>query len=520
MSRPFFIKAALAAVALVLLGVSPLPIAAGTFSATDRTAAALARVRDDRPELMHFLERMPKGADLHHHLTGAVYAESYIRYAVEDGDCIDGTTFTIVAPPCAPANGTFPAARAQSDFVFRSHTIDALSARDFVPSPSDADIRLHFFAAFDKFDVVTNGHWGEMFAEVVARAAAQNEIYLETMLTPDQGEVIHLAAGVPWNDDFATLRSTLLAAGMAKAVADGRANLDAGEQKMHVILGCGTPHAGPGCNLTLRFQYQVLRAFPKTSVFAQMLAGFEMASVDSRVVAINLVQSQDEYNALNDFGLQMRMLDYFHRVYPNVHISLHAGELTPGEVTPEEMRASHIRQSIELGHAERIGHGLDVVYEQDPPALLAELARKHILVEDCLYSHELVRGMRGRDNVLPIYLRAGVPVALATDDEGVTRADLTTSFVRAVEGYGVGYKQLKTMVRDSLDHAFVPGPSLWRAPENFTVVPACARMSAACSRFLATSERARLEWREELAFARFESAFCSNDRLVRAAKPS
>jgi adenosine deaminase len=215
-----------------------------------------------------------------------------------------------------------------------------------------------------------------------------------------------------------------------------------------------------------------------------------MAGADSRVVAINLVQSQDEYNALNDFGLQMRMLDYLHHVYPNVHISLHAGELTPGEVTPEELRTSHIRQSIEAGHAERIGHGLDIVYERDPPALLAELKRKHILVEDCLYSHELVRGMRGRENVLPIYLRAGVPLALATDDEGVTRADLTTSFVRAIEGYGVTYRQLKTMVHDSLDHAFVPGASLWRVPEDFIVVTVCAHDSAACRSF-SCNERTR-----------------------------
>jgi adenosine deaminase len=258
----------------------------------------------------------------------------------------------------------------------------------------------------------------------------------------------------------------------------------------------------------------VLRAFPKVSVFAQMLAGFEMASADPRVVAINLVQSQDEFNALNDFGLQMRMLDYLHHVYPHVHISLHAGELTPGEVPPEELRASHIRQSIDLGHAERIGHGLDIVYERDPPALLAEMARRHILVEDCLYSHELVRGMRGRDNVLPIYLGAGVPVALATDDEGVTRADLTTSFVRAIEGYGIGYRELKTMVRDSLDHAFLRGAGLWRAPEQFTMVAACAHdaladvpASGPCRRYLDANERARVEWREEVAFARFESAF-------------
>ncbi len=422
-------------------------------SAAERAAAYLQHVRD-RPELLHdFLLRMPKGGDLHHHLTGAVYAESYIGFAVDDGDCIDTATFGITAPPC-DGTATVPAVRATTNFVLRNHVIDALSIRNFHPSPLDEDVRLHFFAAFEKFDRVTNGHWGEMFAEVVHRAAAQNEIYLETMLTPDQGDVIRLAQNVPWTDDFATLRTRLLAAGMAQAVADGRRNLDVGEAGMREKLRCATSAPDAGCGLALRYQYQVLRAFPKVSVFAQMLAGFEMASADPRVVAINLVQSQDEYNALHDFTLQMHMLDYLHGVYPKVHITLHAGELTPGEVPPEELLANHIQQSIELGHAERIGHGLDIVYERHAPAVLAEMARRHILVEDCLFSHEVVRDMRGRDNVLPIYLRNHVPIALATDDEGVTRSELTDSFERAVLGYGIDYPTLKTFAENSIAYGF------------------------------------------------------------------
>ena len=418
-----------------------------------RTAAALEAARAKPEELHDFLLRMPKGGDLHHHLTGAVYAESYIGFAVEDGDCIDTATFGITAPPC-DGTATVPAIKATTNFTLRNHVIDALSIRNFHPSPLDDDVRLHFFAAFDKFDRVTNGHWGEMFAEVVHRAAAQNEIYLETMLTPDQGEVLHLAQDVPWTDDFAELRARLLAGGMAHAVADGRRNLDAGEAGMRAILRCGSPSPDAGCGLTLRYQYQVLRAFPKVSVFAQMLAGFEMASADPRVVAINLVQSQDEYNALHDFALQMRMLDYLHRTYPKVHITLHAGELTPGQVPPEELLASHIRQSIEVGHAERIGHGLDIAYERNAPAILDEMAQRHILVEDCLYSHEVVRDMRGRDNVLPIYLRNHVPIALATDDEAVVRAGLTASFERAVLGYHIDYPTLKTFAENSIRYGF------------------------------------------------------------------
>ncbi len=274
------------------------------------------------------------------------------------------------------------------------------------------------------------------------------------------------------------------------------------------------PKPDVGCSVKLRYLNQVLRAFPKVQVFAQMLAGFEIASADPRVVGINLVQSQDEFNALNDFELQMRMLDYLHGVYPKVHITLHAGELTPGEVPPSELLASHIRQSIEIGHAERIGHGLDVIYERDAPALVAEMAQKHILVEDCLYSHEAVRDMKGRENVLPIYLRGGLPLSLATDEDGIVRSELTWYFRRAVEGYNLDYVTLKRMARDSLEHAFLPGASLWVAPENFTVVPPCANekpgdepAGADCRDFLRASEKARLQWKEEGEFARFESQF-------------
>ena len=83
---------------------------------------------------------------------------------------------------------------------------------------------------------------------------------------------------------------------------------------------------------------------------------------------------------MRDYTLQMKMLDYLHSVYPKVHISLHAGELAPGLVPPEGLRF-HIRQAVELGHAERIGHGVDVMYEDDAPGLLKEMAQKHVMVE-------------------------------------------------------------------------------------------------------------------------------------------
>jgi adenosine deaminase len=184
---------------------------------------------------------------------------------------------------------------------------------------------------------------------------------------------------------------------------------------------------------------------------------------------------------------------------------MHAGELRPGLQKPEDMqRPSEIREAIEVAGAERIGHGLDVLYERDPDGLLAEMARSHILVE-----------VAGGHALLPTYLGAGVPVALATDDEGVGRIDLTSRFTEAVLHYHLGYLRLKTMVRDSLEHALIGGADLWAAPEQFdTMAGACAGAplaavpaDAGCRAFLASSARATLEWNEEVAFATFEAGF-------------
>jgi hypothetical protein len=512
-----FVIRPLVLVLLVAFGTA----ASAPPTAADRTAAYLARIaKDPDPaRFLEFIEALPKGGDLHHHLTGAVYAESYIAYAAHDGDCFDAH-FAIVAPPCDPAKGLSPATRALSDYDFRILTIAALSLRNYTPSPSDPSMLGHFFDTFFKFDRVVNGHWGEMLAEVVHRAAIQHEIYLETMLTPDQGEADALGRSVPWTDDLAAMRARLDAAGMPHVVADARRHLDDAERQMRTILRCGSAAPDVGCGVTLRYQNQVLRAMPLPEVFAQMLAGFELANADGRVVALNPVQSQDDARAMSDFEPQLRMFAYLHGIYPRVHLSMHAGELVPGLVPPEQMESpSHIRDSIEIGHAERIGHGLDVLYERDPRALLAEMARRHILVEDPLYSHELVKPGRPGSDVILTYLHAGVPIALATDDEGVIRSDLTQSFERAVLGYGITYPQLKLMVRDSLQHAFVAGADLWAAPEDFAHMSgACAGQplvaippAPPCRALLAASVKAQLEWREEIAFARFEARFGARD---------
>jgi hypothetical protein len=65
------------------------PAAQKPSPGAERTAQALDRIRSEPLELRNFLKRMPKGADLHNHLDGAVYAETFIRVGAEDQLCID-----------------------------------------------------------------------------------------------------------------------------------------------------------------------------------------------------------------------------------------------------------------------------------------------------------------------------------------------------------------------------------------------------------------------------------------------
>ncbi len=113
------------------------------------------------------------------------------------------------------------------------------------------------------------------------------------------------------------------------------------------------------------------------------------------------------------------------------------------------------------------------------------------MVEICLTSNDVILGVSGPQHPLSEYMRAGVPVALATDDEGVARSDMTHEYLRGAEDQKLAYLQLKKMARTSLEHAFVPGPSLWRDGKNFVIVKDCAKdvpgakpRSVACQKLL------------------------------------
>ncbi|WP_243395713.1 adenosine deaminase family protein [Sphingomonas oleivorans] len=492
-----------------MIGAALLLATAGTTPAappqTDeaRTAALFDKVAGNGPALRVFLRGMPKGGDLHNHLWGAIYAEDFLRWAADDDLCVVPARSTLAPGPCA-APDTVPArGLGQRDPALYGRMVDAFSTRWHEAGVGDDAITGHerFFSTFGRFAAIGVRAMPRMLAAARAEAAADHLAYVELMQNPSQaGEAGRLAASLPWNstDLAANLRG--IEAELPRLVTAARAEMDRAEAEARRIGGCDDASPAPACAVTVRYIATVDRSQPPATAFGQMALGFALAEADPRFPGITILAPEDLPVAVADYRLHMQMFRFLHSRYPKAKLTLHAGELVQGLVPPADL-SFHISDAIETAGARRIGHGVAIAHEKDAPALLARMAREKIAVEINLTSNAVILGVKGRDHPLALYRAAGVPVVLSTDDQGVSRSDMTNEYFRAAIEQGLRYADLKKMARDSLEYSFLPGASLWTGNGR---VPVCATMTEACRAYLGKNEKAAIQWRLEQDFTAFE----------------
>jgi len=478
-------------------------------SPTENTEKYFNSIQTNHHKLAEFLQALPKGGDLHNHESGASYAENLIKYAYSDNLCID--TATLVVSKNKGCSTEELLNNAVKDVVLYDKIIDAWSMRHFTHGKESGHD--HFFSTFSKFSLITKRHSGEMLAEIVARAGAENTAYLELMVTADKNKSGLLGKKLGWNSDFNKMREKLLAADFDIIIKSISTSLEQDEVKMRSILACDANQTNPGCNVKVRYLYQVLREQPPEMVFAQLLAGFEAASKGQHVVGINMVQPEDGKISMHDYKLHMQMVSYLHELYPNVYISLHAGELNDALV-PESGLKFHIHDAVEIAKANRIGHGVDIAYEDNADAILQKMSAEHIMVEINLSSNEQILNVSGKEHPLPLYMQHDVPVSLSTDDEAISRSNLSKEYQYAVNTFHFNYTTLKTFSRNSAAYSFLPGKSLWKDYAYQQVTLECAHdilgsenISSSCKAFLDANEKAKLQWNLETRFASFESKY-------------
>ncbi|UQZ88746.1 hypothetical protein C4J81_05820 [Deltaproteobacteria bacterium Smac51] len=464
-------KISLAAVTLLGAALFPGPVWAGdmTFQTSEKVAAYFEKAKENESTLIAFLHKMPKGGDLHNHLYGDIEAEDILASAVAQGLFFDRAEKEFVEKK--PENPHFTAEEMTDIFWHRAEILEAISMRNTWRSGESG--HEHFFRSFFRF-IRALPEDSAMMREAMIRAVNQRLSYVEFMTYPVSPA--HVA-------EVEKIRREVL----ADFAKDG---LD--------------------WNLEIRYIYPLDRNSDLSSFQEQLQEALEaFYNPEMKTVAITMLSPEDAHISQRDFLAQMAVLDNAWKDYdarslknPNQYptppvFTLHAGELTL-EYAAYRSMLDRISKSIELGHASRIGHGVSIIWENDVYGLLKMMRDRKIPVEICLTSNKGILDVSGGGrHPFKLYREAGVPLVIATDDEGLSRSNMTIEYGLAAHWFKLSYGEIKWLAMNSLEYSFLPGESLFMEGDF-------NKMKEKPESIVKTSEKAKMQENLLKAFADFE----------------
>ena len=424
------------------------------------------KIRNNEAALTAFFTQMPKGGDLHHHYSGAIYTEPLLERAIAENFYVN--TETMEVSKTKPVMGNWEnfsniQSRGELD-KYKQKIIKKWSVKYYQPSDYPSD-KL-FFESFDKFWPAAKGHFEEGLLELKNRAVKENLSYIETQLTtiPCDLNTDNLQK---WNSIFRqyetvknekavfnildTLWNLLLQKDIARYAQVYNTQF---LNKLHQKLSIDDSH------FTMRYQNFVLRFMEPVALFKNMMLAFISADQSELIGGVNLVSPEDGETSLKDYWLHMLMFQYCHSRFPNVKYSLHAGELGLGLVQPEQL-TWHIRSAVYLAKANRIGHGVDIAYEDSSYQLLKYMAANKIPVEINLSSNEFILNVKDSRHPITLYQEFGVPIVISTDDPGILRTNMTEQYVLLAKRYkSFSYADIKEIVYNSIVYSFIKDPNI------------------------------------------------------------
>ena len=385
-------------------------------------------------QLLQLLYEMPKGGDLHHHMSGSGFAEWWYELGVaaeERGykyytkvklnNCrdygwqgFDTTPYHLMFQTILEAKWQALPECEQGEYLPLAD-LDERQKRGFMSSivlDKPYEGREEFFEAhWQRLGDLTGDPYlrGDLIARQFQAFADEGLIYVEPMVTAFGYEEPDGTA-IPPNVVAEIFRERL---------------------KQKDIIDTG---------LTYRFQQAILRFTPRAE--EALKYAYQFVSENEPYVAVNMVGREDD-----DKGYPLRFLPTLREMrlaHNNVRLSIHAGEVDEPN--------SHVRDTVLLG-AERIGHGLNLITDPDTMRLF-----RHgpYMVEINLISNLLLQYYDDySQHPFPEYLRTGIPVALSTDDRGMWDSTMSDEFFVAVKEFNLSWAEVKLLSENSLKYAFV-----------------------------------------------------------------
>jgi adenosine deaminase/adenosine deaminase CECR1 len=422
-------------------------------------------------ELGLFVNLLPKGGDLHHHYSGALYVETYLDWVDKSGYCIcrgdECKGRTKAGPEIVPKFGIvkgllsgvcISAENARTDktqAAFYRELLERWSNKDYANHfHEQAAPDQQFFDTFGFFGPVSDYSYREGLLALKQRAIAENVAYLETMLksapavdAPDRAKPLNglnaQATDQQLEQALSAYFDFMSADPGVKAAIDRYVG-------SHDEVAAGIDDG----QFTLRFQAYVSRNSDPAKVFSGLYAAFSAAKQSPLIVGVNMVGPENGYVAMRDYSLHMKMLRFLKQRFPDVKLALHAGELALGMVPPEGLK-HHINEAVRIAGAERLGHAVDITHEADAYDLLDLMKKRNTAVEINLTSNAFILGVENQAHPLLLYRRYAVPFVISTDDPGVSRNNLSHEYLLFTSRYKPSYDELKTVVYNSIHHAFL-----------------------------------------------------------------
>ena len=383
--------------------------------------------------LHQFLYAMPKGGDLHNHLTGSVHPEWFLELALNSeakgyrfytktriNNCRYGTN------EFGP-NAYLLLFRNLPEFAYER--LPDCEKSEYKPLTEMTEEEQRAWLNAQRLDQDHEGrseffeaHWSRIGGLLVNPHLVADTLYYN-MRSFGRENMLYLETQVPVRNYYRPDGSPYTPDEVMAIFRERLARPDA-----------------KATGVTVRLQWAILRFSPGAE--EDLKAAYDFVSRTPEYVGVNMVGRED-----NDKGYPLRFLDTLRALrhkYSGVNLAIHAGEVDE----PNQ----HVRDTLLLG-ADRIGHGVNLI--SDPDTMLL-MRNGPYLVEINLISNLLLEYVARYDqHPFPEYLRTGIPVALSTDDRGMWDSTLTDEFFVAVREFDLSWQEIRKLSANSISHGFM-----------------------------------------------------------------
>lgn len=408
--------------------------------------------------LTDFIKKLPK-VDLHCHSGGSIYAESFVKFAIKKGLYFDPKTCYFHSENI---NGRIPAQKLELPEFIEDYKKFKSAISMEKPSASSTEGHDRFFHKI--WDVIGSILRYMTLAErlqiVLKHDLKENIFYKEMMIElypdaktlPPQFETLFLQN--KWTEALELLKSSKW---LENYVTAQTLEINSAGEQVAKELALNVPSiTHPDSPTMVAFMLEVERDLSDHLFFAYIAAAMALQKSHSHVVAVNIDSSETSQFAINHFDIQMKMLNFLYEKFDQPNISLHAGEVN-AELAPPGEISHHIYDSITVGKARRVGHAASLQYEHDAFKLLRLMKEKQVAVEVCFSSNQNILKISNESHPMNLYLKAGIPPVICSDDPGITRSSLTNEHVLAVNSCNLDYDGLVNTIRNGLEYSFLPG---------------------------------------------------------------